>query len=103
MLTVAAMMVTALTVTSAGAFAATPAQTECEKAGGQFSFFRGTSSCTFATNPSGNDNPNAAKPFTEKDTKKGQGTGEGEETNRNATDGPVTNRGGGTPGGQQAE
>jgi hypothetical protein len=83
------------------AFAVTPAERECTQAGGTYSFSQGTSSCTFATNPSRNDNPNAAKPFKQADTKKGQGQGGGEETNPNATEGPVTNPGGGTPPGQQ--
>jgi|SRR4028119_337752 hypothetical protein len=45
MLTVAAMMVTALTVTSAGAFAASPSQERCEAGGGEFDRQQGQVIC----------------------------------------------------------
>ena|SRR5215204_6549731 len=93
---------------AAPAFAVTPAQEECEGAGGEYSFFRGDATCTFTeeTNPSGNPNAGAT-PFTETDTEThpGQGGGGGATSDTNPNfeeeDGPVTNRGGGTPGGQQ--
>jgi uncharacterized protein (DUF2147 family) len=45
MLTVAALMVAALTITSAGAFAASPSQRACEDAGGTFSRDGGQVQC----------------------------------------------------------
>ena len=45
MLTVAAMMVAALTITSAGAFAASPSERQCEASGGTFSRDGGQVQC----------------------------------------------------------
>ena len=53
MLTVAALMVTALTVTSAGAFAASPSQEQCEAQGGTFERNQGQVSCVTTDTQSG--------------------------------------------------
>ncbi len=45
MLTVAALMVASLTITSAGAFAASPSQEQCEAQGGTFTKERGEVQC----------------------------------------------------------
>ena len=72
MLTVAAMMVTALTVTSAGAFAASSEQ-ECEDSGGTFTRTQGTASCEYppVITESKNDNPKFQK--SSQTTETGQG------------------------------
>ena len=112
LLLVAALMLTlTMAFGSVAAFAA-PAEEECRAAGGTYTQVSQSGpvkyQCVFTTqtNPSGNDNPNAATPFTETDSEGGPGQGGGggaEEDNPNFEEqqGPKTNRGGGTPGGQQ--
>jgi hypothetical protein len=112
MLTVAAFLVAALTVSAASAFA-TPAADACTDSGGTYVQVSQSGpnkyECQKTTefNPSGNDNPNAATPMkkTESTSQPGQGDGGGEtfDTNPNGKEkkGPTTNPGGGTPGGQQ--
>jgi len=105
----AAAALLALAVAAPAAFAVSPAEQECVAAGGVYDFSQGDATCTFTedTNPSGNNNPNAATPFTETDTttQPGQGGGGGEtsDTNQNfeEVDGPVLNPGGNPPAGQQ--
>ena len=66
MLTVAALMVAALTITSAGAFAVSPSQQECEDAGGTFTRTQGEVMCVIVDE---GKNPR----FTETETSTGQG------------------------------
>jgi hypothetical protein len=57
MLTVAAFMVAALTVTSAGAFAASPSEQNCLDSGGTFDRTNGQVSCQTTTTTTGDPNP----------------------------------------------
>ena len=110
---VAALML-ALTMAfgSVAAFAAPPAEQECIDAGGEYVQVSQSGpvkyQCVFTTetNPSGNDNPNAATPFTDTDSEGGPGQGGGggaEDDNPNfeEVNGPNLNRGGNAPAGQQ--
>ena len=57
MLTVAALLVAALTVTSAGAFAVSPSQQACEDAGGTFTRTQGEVTCVITTVDEGKPHP----------------------------------------------
>src|SRR5215204_6706608 len=109
MLVAAALLALAL---AAPAFAAPPAEEECIDAGGEYVQVSQSGpvkyQCVFTTetNPSGNDNPNAATPFTDTDSEGGPGQGGGggaEDDNPNfeEVNGPNLNRGGNAPAGQQ--
>jgi hypothetical protein len=82
LLTVAALMVTALTVTSAGAFAASPSERECDAQGGTFDRQQGQVSCVTTETESGkNENqPKFQKTTTTTDT------GQGNINNKEDTD-----------------
>ena len=90
------------------ASADSPAQRECEAAGGVYTFEKGRATCTFteATNPGNPQSANAATPFeeTNSETQPGQGGGGGEtgdnNQNHEEVDGPVTNPSGNAPPGQ---
>jgi hypothetical protein len=105
---VAAGLAVALFATTAGLGFATPAEEECEAAGGTYFFFRGDATCTFVeeTNPGNPQSGNASTPFTETDseTQPGQGGGGGETSDNNQNfeevDGPTQNPAGNVPPGQ---
>jgi hypothetical protein len=98
-----------LAATIGFAAAQTPAQQECEAAGGTYTFEKGRATCTIEeeTNPGNPQSPNANKPFkqTEETTQPGQGGGQGETSPKNPNfseeTGPKTNPGGNAPPGQQ--
>jgi hypothetical protein len=73
MLTVAAMMVTALTVTSAGAFAASPSQQACEDGGGEFDRQQGQAICVQPEVVEDGKSQNPKFQKTSQDTDTGQG------------------------------
>ena len=86
MLTVAAMMVTALTITSAGAFAATPEQ-KCESTeGAEFTRTNGTASCEYDPVVVDGKSPN---PKFQKSTTLTE-TGQGNLDNKDADSNPET-------------
>ena len=70
MLTVAALLVASLTITSAGAFAVSPSERECVAAGGEFDRQQGQVSCVIVTEEEGK-NPK----FTEETTTTTTGQG----------------------------
>ena len=110
----AIMALLVVAVAAPVAFAASPAEEAClaqnDPANGITATYErvgpGQYECvvTEPVNPSGNDNPNAATPFTDvqEDSQKGQGGGGGETTNKHFTeDDAVKNPAGHEPAGQQ--
>ena len=74
MLTVAALMVAAMTVTAAGAFAASPSQTQCEAGGGTYTHDQGQAKCVYPEVTTQGKNTNQPKfQQTSQTTDTGQG------------------------------
>jgi hypothetical protein len=80
MLTVAALMVAALTITSAGAFAASPSEQNCTASGGSFDRVNGQTICTHTSTTTGDPNKKFTGTTTTTDT------GQGNASNKPAKD-----------------
>jgi hypothetical protein len=81
----------ALALAASGtSLAVSPAQQDCEEAGGIYEFSKGTATCVIEEpfNPGNPQSPTANEPFTQEDTEgqKGQGGGGGEDTNKHHTE-----------------
>jgi hypothetical protein len=99
MLTVATMMVVALSITAPLAFAASPSQQDCEDGGGTFDRTNGKVSCTNTTTTTGDPNPKFSS--TETTTTTGQGNDSNKPTGPDKTSKcDDSNPGTSCPGGQ---
>jgi hypothetical protein len=98
MLTVATMMVVALSITAPLAFAASPSQQDCEDGGGTFMRTNGEVSCKTTTTTTGDPNPKFSSTETTETT--GQGNDSNKPTKEESSKCNGSNPGSSCPSGQ---